>query len=296
MSLMSLADILRPCVHQDWAVGAYDTPTLDTTQAIVDAALADDAPVIFMLYPSHVCLDRWATLAALIRAEVERTDIPAALILDHGLTFEQIKHSVELGFGGVMIDASKAPVEDNIAITRRVVQLAHSHGIAVEAELGHVGSGMEELSDDEWRARYTRVEDAQRFVEETGIDALAISIGTAHGLYRIKPHLDLERLAEIRQRVQIPLVLHGSSDTPEDEVRQAVQIGIDKVNVWTDMRIPYLQAMKDALSVPVESIEVCEVAEAGRLAASRVVQQKNRMFGSVGKAKLYRQKPARERL
>lgn len=294
MSLMSLAEILRPCMHQDWAVGAYDTPTLDTTQAIVDAALADDAPVIFMLYPSHVCPDRWVTLAALIRAEVERTDIPAAIILDHGQTFEQVERAVDLGFTGVMIDASQAPMDKNIAITRRVVQLAHSYGISVEAELGHVGSGMEKLTDEELRSRYTRVEDAQYFVEETEIDALAVAIGTAHGLYRIKPHLDLERLAEIRQRVQIPLVLHGSSDTPEEEVRRAVQIGIEKVNVWTDMRIPYLQAMKDALSVPVETIEVCEVAEAGRLAASKIVQHKNAMFGSVGKASLYRQHLVRE--
>jgi len=285
---MTLTQILQPCIGQGWAVGAYDTPTLDTTQAIVDAALVDQAPVIFMLYPSHICEDRWATLAALVRSEVERTDLPAALILDHGGTYEQVKRAVDLGFTGVMIDASKLPLEENIALTRRVVELAHPYGISVEAELGHVGSGQEELTEAEVQSRYTRVEDAQRFVEETGIDALAIAIGTAHGLYRVKPRLDLQRLVEIRQNVNIPLVLHGSSDTPEEEVCKAVELGISKVNVWTDMRIPYLKAMKAALAGPIESIEVCEVADAGRTAAAKVVQYKNRMFGSVGKARLYR--------
>jgi fructose-bisphosphate aldolase class II len=268
-------------------VGAYDTPTLDTTQAIVDAALADQAPVIFMLYPSHVCEDRWVTLAALVRSEIERTGLPAALILDHGGTFEQVQRAVDLGFTGVMIDASKTPFEENIALTRRVVELAHPYGISVEAELGHVGSGQEELTEEQVRQRYTRVEDAERFVSETGIDALAVAIGTAHGLYRVKPRLDLERLAQIRQRVSIPLVLHGSSDTPDDEVCKAVQMGVSKVNVWTDMRIPYLRAVKAALEGPVEKIEVCEVADAGRAAAAQVVQQKNRLFGATGKASLY---------
>jgi fructose-bisphosphate aldolase class II len=287
MSLMTLAEILRPCVGQNWAVGAYDTPTLDTTQAIVDAALADQAPVIFMLYPAHICQDRWITMAAVVRAEVERTGIPAAMILDHGQTFEQVKQAVDLGFTGVMIDASKAPIEENIALTRRVVELAHPFGISVEAELGHVGSGQEELSADEQQKRLTRVEDAERFVRETGIDALAVSIGTAHGLYRVKPQLDFQRLSELRKCIHIPLVLHGSSDTPDPAVHRAVEIGIDKVNVWTDVRVDYLRAVKAALEGPLEKIEVCVVADAGRLAATRTIQHKNELFRAAGKASLY---------
>ena len=287
MSLMTLSEILRPCIGQNWAVGAYDTPTLDTTQAIVDAAIADQAPVIFMLYPGHICQDRWVTLAAVIRTEIEQTGIAAAMILDHGLTYDQVKQAVDLGFTGVMIDASKTPLAENIALTRRVVELARPYGISVEAELGHVGSGQEEISDSEQQQRLTRVEDAERFVRETGIDALAVSIGTAHGLYRVKPQLDFQRLAEIRERIDIPLVLHGSSDTPDPAVHRAVEIGIDKVNVWTDMRISYLQAVKAALEGPIDKIEVCDVADAGRAAASRVVQHKNQLFGAVGKASLY---------
>ena len=287
MSLMTLSEILRPCVGQNWAVGAYDTPTLDTTQAIVDAAIADQAPVIFMLYPGHICQDRWVTQAAVIRTEVERTGIKAAMILDHGQTLDQVKQAIDLGFTGVMIDASKTPLAENIALTRRVVEQARPYGISVEAELGHVGSGQEELSEAEQQKRLTRVDDAERFVRETGIDALAVAIGTAHGLYRVKPQLDFQRLAELRQRIDIPLVLHGSSDTPDPALQQAVEIGIDKVNVWADVRISYLQAIKAALEGPIDKIEVSEVAEAGRAAASRVVQHKNQLFGAVGKASLY---------
>lgn len=287
MSLMTLSEILRPCVGQNWAVGAYDTPTLDTTQAIVDAAIADQAPVIFMLYPGHIRQDRWVTQAAGIRTEVERTGIKAAMILDHGQTLDQVKQAIDLGFTGVMIDASKTPLAENIALTRRVVELARSYGISVEAELGHVGSGQEELSEAEQQKRLTRVDDAERFVRETGIDALAVAIGTAHGLYRVKPQLDFQRLAELRQRIDIPLVLHGSSDTPDPALQRAVEIGIDKVNVWADVRISYLQAIKAALEGPIDKIEVSEVADAGRAAASRVVQHKNQLFGAVGKASLY---------
>ncbi|HET9910774.1 MAG TPA: class II fructose-bisphosphate aldolase, partial [Anaerolineales bacterium] len=244
MNYLTLAEILHPCVGQSWAVGAYDTCNLEITQAIVDAAAADQAPAIIMIYPHHTPQDSWPTLVRLIEAEVERTRIPAALVLDHAKTLDQIEYALELGFSGVMIDASLAPLDQNIALTRQAVELAHAKGVAVEAELGHVGQGEEVLTEDQQQAHLTRVDEAKRFVEETGVDALAVSIGTLHGLYRGTPHLDFERIAQLRAACPIPLVLHGGSDTPDPDIRRAIETGIDKINIWTDVRIPFLQALK----------------------------------------------------
>jgi fructose-bisphosphate aldolase, class II len=287
MKFLTLAEILRPCVGQSWAVGAYDTCNLEITQAIVDASVADQAPAIIMIYPHHTPQEAWPTLVRLIEAEVERTRIPATLVLDHAKTLDQIECALELGFSGVMIDASLAPLEENIALTRRAGDLAHARGVSVEAELGHVGQGQEIVSADQQPAHFTRVDEAERFVKETGVDALAVSVGTLHGLYRGIPKLDFERLSQLRVVCQIPLVLHGGSDTPDQDLRQAIEIGIDKINIWTDVRLPFLRALRDKLKDPIGKLEVPEVLEAARLAATEVIQEKNQLLGSAGKAVEY---------
>ena len=287
MEYLTLARILQPCVGQGWAVGAYDTCNLEITQAIVDAAAADQAPVILMVYPEHTPLVEWPTLTRIIESEVNRSRVPAALVLDHAKTLGQVEYALELGFSGVMIDASLAPLDQNIALTCRAVELAHATGASVEAELGHVGAGEDVLSDDQQQARLTDVDEAAHFVNETGVDALAVSIGTLHGLYRGKPQLDFDRLALLRAACHIPLVLHGGSDTPDQDLRRAIEIGIDKINVWTDVRIPFLQVLKQRLNGPIEKIEIHEALAPARAASTEVIRQKNRLFGSVGKATLY---------
>ncbi|HVN53300.1 MAG TPA: class II fructose-bisphosphate aldolase [Anaerolineaceae bacterium] len=287
MKFLTMTEILSPCLGQDWAVGAYDTCNLETTQAIVDAAAADQAPVLIMVLPHHTPRAEWPTLVRMITSEMERTGIPAGLVLDHAKTLDQIESALALGFSGVMIDASLAPLEENIAITRRAVELAHAAGASVEAELGHVGGGENETRDDLSESHFTRVDEAERFVRETGVDALAVSIGTVHGLYRGTPKLDFERLAQIRAACPIPLVLHGGSDTPDPDLRRAIELGIEKINVWTDVRIPFLRAMQARLAGPVEKTEVFEVSAAAREAAYAVIRRKNQLFGSAGKAGLY---------
>ncbi len=287
MKYLTMAEILQPCVGQDWAVGAYDTCNLEITRAIVDACAADQAPAIIMIYPHHTPQAEWPTLLRIIESEVERAHIPVALVLDHARTLDQIACALELGFSGVMIDASLAPLDQNIALTRQTVQLAHAQGVSVEAELGHVGEGQVDLSEELQQVYLTRVDEAERFVNETGVDALAVSIGTLHGLYRGKPHLDFERLSQLRTACQIPLVLHGGSDTPNQDIRHAIEIGIDKINLWTDVRIPFLQALKDTLDGFIRTIEVNEAFSAARLAATEVIRQKNRLLGSAGKAAQY---------
>ncbi|MBI5950361.1 MAG: class II fructose-bisphosphate aldolase [Chloroflexi bacterium] len=289
MKFLTMAEILQPCVGKDWAVGAYDTFNLETTQAIVDASAADQAPAIIMIYPNDAPQAEWPTLVRLIESEVERANIPAALVLDHAKTLDEIEYALELGFSGVMIDASLAPLEQNIALTSRAVELAHAVGASVEAELGHVGVGDDVISEDEQQAHLTRVDEAERFVRETGVDALAISIGTLHGLYRGKPHLDFERIAQLRAACSIPLVLHGGSDTPDQDLRRAIELGIDKINIWTDVRIPFLQTLKDALAGgPIGKVNVHEAFGAARGKATEIIRQKNKLLGSVGKASQYR--------
>jgi fructose-bisphosphate aldolase, class II len=287
MKYLSMAEILQPCVGQDWAIGAYDTCNLEITQAIVDAAAADLAPVIIMVYPHHTPQPEWPTLLRIIESEVERARIPAALVLDHAKTIDQIECALELGFSGVMIDASLAPLAENIALTRRAVELAHAQGVSVEAELGHVGDGQAVVSEELQHVYLTRVDEAERFVSETGVDALAVSIGTLHGLYRGTPHLDFDRIAKLRAACPIPLVLHGGSDTPDADIRRAIETGIDKINIWTDVRIPFLQALKEKLDGPVQKIEVKDALAPARAAATEVIRQKNKLLGSAGKAICY---------
>jgi fructose-bisphosphate aldolase, class II len=283
----TMGEILRPCVGQGWAVGAYDTCTLETTQAILDAAAADEAPTILMIYPGHTPQADWRTLARLIAAEVERAGVPAALVLDHAKSLDQVEYALTLGFSGIMIDASLAPLEDNIALTRQAVELAHAWDVSVEAELGHVGTGEDVLSEDEQAAHLTRVDEAERFAAETGVDALAVSIGTVHGLYRGTPKLDFERLAQLQAVCPIPLVLHGGSDTPDADLHRAIELGIAKINVWTDVRLPYLRVLREQLDGPVEKVDIHTAFSAARTAAYQVVRQKNRLFGAAGKAGLY---------
>ncbi len=283
----TMTEILQPCVGQGWAVGAYDTCNLETTQAILDAAAADEAPTILMIYPSHTPQADWRTMACLVAAEVERAGVPAALVLDHAKSLDQVEYALALGFSGVMIDASLSPLDQNIALTRRAVELAHAKGVSVEAELGHVGTGDDVLSDDEQRAHLTRVDEAERFIAETGVDALAVSIGTLHGLYRGTPKLNFEQLARLQVACPIPLVLHGGSDTPDQDLRRAIELGITKINVWTDVRLPFLRVLRQSLDGPVEQVDIHKALSAARAAACQVVRQKNRLFGAAGKAGLY---------
>jgi fructose-bisphosphate aldolase, class II len=287
MKYLTMAEILQPCVGQDWAIGAYDTCNLEITQAIVNAAVADQAPVIIMVYPHHTPQSEWPTLLRIIEAEVERARIPAALVLDHAKTIAQIECALELGFSGVMIDASLTPLEENIALTCRAVELAHAQGVSVEAELGHVGDGQVVVSEELQQVYLTRVDEAERFVRETGVDALAVSIGTLHGLYKGKPHLDFDRIAQLRAACSIPLVLHGGSDTPDPDIRRAIETGIDKINIWTDVRIPFLQALKEKLDGPIQKTEVTDAMGAARAAATEVIRKKNGLLGSAGKAAQY---------
>ena len=288
MALMTVSEILQPSVYNGWAVGAYDVADLSMTMGVVDAAVADDAPVIIMVYPGMVPVEHYPTYAAFISKEIERSCAKAALALDHGSNLTQIRAALDAGFTGVMIDASSQPLERNIQITKEVVEFAHRYSVPVEAELGRVGMGSDILQDDEMRSYYTRVEDARRFVEETGVDALAVAIGTAHGIYKFEPNLDFERLQELRRVLDLPLVLHGSSGTPTDQLSRAVELGINKINVYTDIRMRVLDAIrKKVMAELIESYDLSDLMNITREQTKQAVQEKNALFGSVRRGNYY---------
>jgi fructose-bisphosphate aldolase class II len=279
-----LSAILADCRRDRWAVPAFDVINMETVRAVFDGSAAERAPVILMVYPNHTPQDQWPGLVAFARAEIDRTGVPASFHLDHGSRLEQVHAAIEAGFSSVMIDASRLPLDENIARTREVVELAHSAALSVEAELGHVGMGEEELSDEEWTGRLTRPEDAARFVKETGVDALAVAIGTVHGLYRGVPRLDFERLYALEAAVSVPLVLHGGSGTPDRDVQRAVQHGICKVNIWTEVAIAFTATLQQELSPPPTECRLPDALAKAEETARHIVRQKILLLGANGKA------------
>jgi fructose-bisphosphate aldolase class II len=283
LPFVSLHDILAGCLGQGWAVPAFDVINHESVLAALDGAEVERSPVVVMVLPSHTPREQWPGLVALIRAEVERVGVPVCLQLDHATTLEQVRLALDLGFSAVMIDGSRLPLAVNIALTRQVAVEAHARGVSVEAELGHVGGGDEVLDAAETIGRLTRVEDAGRFVAETRVDALAVAIGTAHGLYRAEPKLDFERLAMLREVVPVPLVLHGGSGTPDADIQRAISGGVCKVNIWTEVAMAFAGTLRESLAVPPEQMRLHQALAAARASAQQMAQHKIRLLGAAGR-------------
>lgn len=285
MGLHSMAQVLSPAIKQPWAVGAYDVVNLAMVEGVLAAAETDLAPVLILVYPHSVPSHYFKPLANFVREESQRRNVQTAIVLDHGSSIDQIRLAIDAGFTGVMIDASALPFEDNIVRTSEVVQFAKKNGVSVEAELGHVGEGDDGLSAENRRAMFTDADQVREFAERTQVDALAISIGTAHGVYHFEPELDIERLKQIREQVDIALVLHGSSGTPEAQLQKAIGAGIDKINVYTDIRLKVMQEIHTLLTLKAaDKLDIIDLDSMTRIFTQEVVRQKNLLFGSVGKA------------
>ena len=188
-----------------------------------------------------------------------------------------------------MIDASKEPFEKNMPTTKTVVDAAHAYGIYVEARLGHVGLGSDVLPEDQMKSLYTKVVDSKQFIDRTGVDSLAVAIGTAHGLYSLNPNSIWNVCDNFRAELEIALVLHGSSGTPNDELVQAVKFGINEINVYTDIRMKVLESIREkVMADPIEMYDIPDLMAITRKDTKTVVQEKNILFGSTGKSKLYK--------
>lgn len=283
MSFVTLRDILAEAQEDGWAVPAFDVINHETVLAVLDGAAAERAPVILMILPSHTPQRQWPGLVNLIQTEARQVDVPVCLLLDHATRLDQVRAALELGFSAVMIDGSTLPLAENIAISRQVVVEAHARGASVEAELGHVGGGNETLTQEHAASHLTPVEEAERFVAETGVDALAVAIGTVHGLYRFEPRLDFDRLRRLRQAVSVPLVLHGGSGTPDDEIRKAIANGICKVNIWTEVALAFASTLREQLRDPPHQFRLHEALTTAKDTAQEVVRSKIRLLGAANR-------------
>lgn len=284
MSLVPVAELLLRAQKEKYAVGAFNCNNMEIVQAIVAAAEAEHSPVIVQASQGAIKYAGIEYISALTRLAAEKASVPVALHLDHGTSFAQVMQCVQSGFTSVMIDGSKHPLEDNIALTNKVIEAVRQLGISVEAELGKIGGTEDDISVSQRDALFTDPAEAQRFVEETGVDALAVAIGTAHGQYKGIPKLDFERLAKIRERVSVPLVLHGSSGVPDEAVREAIGLGVCKVNIDTNIREAFVLAARQVLEGNPKEIDPRKMLGPAREAATMIIRGKIRVFGSAGKA------------
>ena len=246
MSLKKVSTILKDAQKNHYAVAAFNVFNFESISWIIKAAEQEDTPVIAMLYPSVSRHIPASTFCAIAKDLAQSAKVPVGVHFDHSNSFQQVMTGIKDGFPSVMIDGSSLPYEENIEITRDVVRVAHPMGIDVEAELGYVGraSNLEDYADT---SNYTDPSSAAEFVERTGEDSLAVAIGSAHGNYVSTPRLDLKRLQEIRNKVSVPLVLHGGSGIPEDQIREAVILGITKLNIGTEFGQEFYNQMREIM-------------------------------------------------
>ena len=241
--LVNLNDVLTPA--GGYAVGLFNTVNLEMARGVLAAAEEQNAPVIIGTAEVLLPYGPLEELSWLLLPMARRAKVPVVVHLDHGLHYETCRRALELGFTSVMYDCSTDPYEENVRKVREMVELAHSYGATVEAELGHVGDNpAEDSAPVSPEACYTSPEEARDFVEKTGVDALAVAVGTAHGAYRFPPKLDFDRISRIAQAVHVPLVLHGGSGLSDDDFREAIRRGIAKVNIFTDINVAGAQAAR----------------------------------------------------
>ena len=283
MPLVTTKQMLRDAQDGGYAVGAFNVENMEMVQAVAAAAEEQHSPAIMQTTPSTVKYADLKYFYENARTAAENASVPIAIHLDHGNSFDLAMRALRDGYTSIMIDGSHDSFEDNIEVSRSVVNACHPSGVPVEAELGKVGGKEDDLEGGDDNP-YTDPAQAVEFVEKTGIDSLAVAIGTAHGIYKGEPKLDVDRLSEIRKVVDIPLVLHGTSGVPDATVRECVKRGICKVNYATDLRIAFTKGVTSVLNANPDTIDPKKYNAAGRDEVKKYVMQKMDVCGSVGKA------------
>jgi ketose-bisphosphate aldolase len=283
--LVTLKDILTDARDNHYAVAAFNVVENVMLRTVLETAVEKQAPVIVMGLADDLKGSGWTYIAGLAKLAAEYHDIPICLHLDHCYDLDVIKQAVDYGFTGVMYDGSSLSFEENVKMSRAAVEIAHPHGVSVEAELGHVG-GSDLAETQHVESVLTEADEVTKFVELTGVDALAVSIGTGHGVYRSEPTLNIERLVELTKATDIPLVMHGGSGTPDDQVRNAVANGISKVNVFTEERIAMFRGLKEAAKN--DRIDPLPEDQFGPIARelSSLIAEKIELLSSDGRAAL----------
>jgi len=307
MPLSTNRELLNAAKRGGYAVGAFNMNNLEILQGIVSAGEAEKSPAIVAVSEGAIKYAGMPYIISMVRTASEQTFIHLSLHLDHGTDLEVLRSCIENGFTSVMIDGSHLEFDQNIATTKKVVEMAKKKGVSVEAELGRLKGIEEKISVSEKEAFLTDPQAAEEFAKRTEVDALAIAIGTSHGAYKFKGEakLDFDRLKEIAKRVNIPLVLHGASGVPsavlekalqfgaklpgakgipDDAIQKAISLGISKINIDTDLRLSFVAALREMLVTKPEEFDPRKILGPGREAIQRTVQLKMRLFGSSGKA------------
>ncbi len=282
--LVSVHELLLKADQKGYAVGAFNANNMEIIQAIVEAAELEKSPVIMQASQGAINYAGLEYITQMVAIAAQQATIPVALHLDHGTDFSQVVRCIRSGFTSVMYDGSKLPLEENIAVTKQVLAMSRPIGVSVEAELGTIGGTEDNVHVDQRDALFTNPEEARYFVEQTGVDSLAIAIGTAHGRYQGEPQLDFARLQRIKDLVKIPLVLHGSSGVPDDAIRQAIELGIRKVNIDTNIREAFVGEMRRIIEEKPDEIDPRKILGPARQATVEIIREKIRVFGSSGHA------------
>lgn len=277
--LVNLVDILAKAKKGRYAVGLFNTTDTDMLEAAISAAEELQSPIIIGTAEILLPYGELKLIAPSLIEAAKRASVPVVVHYDHGLTYERCVEALQLGFSSVMFDGSAGNPAQNIRQTAEIVRLAHAMGASVEGEIGHVGQGA--TDDGLVTDSYTTPQEAIDFVNATGVDALAVAIGSAHGVYKSKPRLDIQRLREISAAVvDTPLVLHGGSGLSDNDFRNTIAGGISKINIFTDLCIAGNQAMADGLN---QGLEYLKIRNLKVDAIREAVKNKIRLFGSVGK-------------
>jgi len=280
MPYINSKNMLENARINNYAVCAFNAENLEMVQAIIRGAEELNAPVIIQTTPSTVKYADCAYFAAIVKTAAESSGIPVALHLDHGNSFALVCRAVKAGYTSVMIDGSQESFEENIAVTKKAAELAHAVDIPVEAELGKVGGKEDDLESD---TAYADPLESREFVERTHCDSLAIGIGTAHGIYKDTPKLDLDRLSEIKKLVNVPLVLHGATGLSDDIIKECITRGINKINFATELRQAYTSAVREKLNADADIIDPKVYSGYARDCVRELVKEKIRLSGSAGK-------------
>ncbi len=281
MSYVTSSWMLNDAQKRGYAVGAFNCENMEMVKAIIAAAETLRAPVMLQTTPSTIKYGTLDTFAAIVRAEAARASVPVCLHLDHGSSFELALQALNAGYSSVMIDGSKLPFEENIAVTARVAEAAKAIGIPVEAELGKVGGKEDDLVAE--ADTNTDPQEAKEFVARTGVTSLAVAIGTAHGFYVGTPVLDKERLSLIRNVVDIPLVLHGASGLSDEDVKDCVARGICKVNFATELRKAFTDACRKLAAADPDAFDPKAFGKVGMAAVTELVMNRMKVCGCDGK-------------
>ena len=286
--LMNMKDLLTVAQKNHFAVPAFNIGSDQLLKAVMKTVKELKSPVILEMSPDEFNFVGYAQIQAMLY-EAAHTDVPVCIHLDHGDSYETVVRAIQAGMTSVMIDASKLPYEENVAITKKVVETAHIANVSVESELGTIGTTGNSIEGGTEGVIYTVPEEAKQFIEDTGIDTFACAIGTAHGIYPkdMKPKLRIDILKDITDQVSVPLVLHGGSSNKDEEIAEAVKNGICKINISSDIKVAFYEQARKTLNENPGYREPLEIYPAAMEACGKVCADKIRLFNSQDQVKCY---------